>query len=193
MDAMRIKAGRQRQRVALVAFALALAIGLLRAEPTNAETLAPCDYWTANQTVQRTAYPANGFTYTSSVTYKLFLACPSSYTQIKVVSFSNTMTVSGGASNLHHTDVEGGVFRWFSCWINGQNCYSVAWISTVPYDHVGNGTWTRSATPNVVIPYNTTAAVFDHWNGCSIYGTGVGHCKMAYKFLAGTIVVYWYS
>jgi hypothetical protein len=169
-------------RVVPLVTAIALVLPLTVAS-TQAVAATCSYYWAPNYTVSRVVRPAAGFLYTSTVTARLeFNTCRSTPTRTQVRSFSNTMHVEDSRADAVHQDAGGAVLEWFH---DSLYDYKTVWNDTTVYRHVGNGTWTRTDYPNVIMPYNKDAAIRGFWTGCS--WAGVGWCRLWYLFRQGAI------
>lgn len=169
----------------LLAAAMSLPVGLADSPRANA---ACTIVWGSSYTKTSSVSPATGLTFTTSVTYRLGydLCHLDTPVKINVQSFRNTMKISGGSTSAVHQDAAGSVLEWFR---NYPYDYKIVWNDPTLYRHVGNGTWTRSNSPNVYMWYSSDAAIRGYWTGCS--QTGVGKCQMWYRFRKNDWAVRW--
>lgn len=184
---MQVPARFRFRRVVAAAASLALTASLVQVGSANA--LAPCGYWTTNRTVEKTVQAvgsdsSGGSWFTSKVTYQLFVDCPVAYTKIKVVSFTNTMKFLN-MGNYWHEDYDRGVVKWFSQFASGGYQQPMAYYDDTHYWHQGDGTWSTTRNLNLVMGYDTRAAVMAYWVGVGQFGRC--YAKFAYKFIGNTL------
>jgi hypothetical protein len=156
----------------LRAFALACILVLPAILVTTGSAAGACaDTWTSNQTRTNSANVGQG-KYTMSVTYKLqFNTCNLGvYTKIKVVSYTNTFKITNAVGQINYIDFEAAVLKNCSGLTSGCLLYPgpQAYYDGRHYNHgPGNGTYTRTASPNVTFAYDVHAATWDYWTTSS--------------------------
>jgi hypothetical protein len=174
--------------VATLVLSLVLAFPALISDVQPAR--ASCyEIWSSNVTTAKTGVVNEYVTFTISVTYKLsYDSCNLSVPwHLRVVSFRNTMAISGAEPHAYHADFEAGVMKWYQDWDNYQR--PVAYWDDATIQHQGNGTWTRADSPGLLQIYDSRAAVFGSWQGCNYWGIG-DICQMVFRFLkTGPMVV----
>lgn len=90
------------------------------------------------------------------------------YAKILVASsFSNRYAITGSSpSNASHRDDEGAVIKDCSG-LSASGCLvypgPTAYFNGTNYNHSGNGTYTRTHSPNVTFTYSPTAATAGMW------------------------------
>lgn len=109
------------------------------------------------------------------------------YTKIKVVSFTNTYAISNSSSpSTSHLDDEGAVLKNCSG-LSASGCMAypgpTAYLNATNIYHVGNGTYSRTHSPNVTFAYSTTAATWGYW----VVDGPAWYERFVYQFISGQI------
>lgn len=166
---------------AFVASLIAIPIALSHALVAHASC-----YWSSTLNDYRTASPADGITFTSSVDFQIGYDCNLNPSQIYVIHFVDTLSASSGGSDNHHYQQYAYVLKYWAppdtpIVYNDQSSSSCT----------GACTLVRERWPYVTFDYYSTGNVYENYYGCSL--SGVGWCEFAHEFWIGQLIVHWWA
>jgi hypothetical protein len=174
----------------LLALALALPAGAATeaSQLTAAHASGVC-YWSGNIWDTVYGYPASGVTYASSVRYRIGYDCAFNRVGLNVNYFSDTLTINNSYSWVYHVSQAAAVCG-YEDWY--RNCLGIQWYTGGwSGGCYGSCTVWRGGYLNTWFNYDSTAALWEHWNGCD-YG-GFGFCETTHYFVTHQAYVYWSS